>query len=204
MHTPATTQARIAAIPQVMEESWDLYLDRQFHSGGYPTADAAIAYGRELLGITATDAPDLAYLPPAPVAEDDNDSLDPLTPYAGVPDPAIAVTHQALQRAHDFFICYYADAPKVVQGAGKALTALRERSWAVQADGALEITGSMGDTYVANDQGCTLKGRVSVNKKTRKHGSVWCKSFVFGQKQHAGQCYHLIARELVRLAQLMQ
>lgn len=85
MHTPATTQARIAAISQVMEESWDLYLDRQFHSGGYPTAEAAIASGCELLGITALDAPDLAHLPPAPVAEDDTDPLDPLTPYAGVP-----------------------------------------------------------------------------------------------------------------------
>lgn len=205
MHAPATAHTRITAIPQVMEDTWDLYLDRQFHSGGYPSADAAIAYGHELLGEHATTQ-DPMTMTHTVLSETDLDDgvLDPLTPYAGAPDPAIAVTLDALQSAHDFFVCYYADEPKVVQGAGKALKALRERAWSIQADGALEITGSTGDTYLANDQGCTIKGHVIRNKKTGKYRPTWCKSFVFGQKQHGGQCYHLIARELVRLAQLMQ
>jgi hypothetical protein len=205
MYAPATTHPRLAAIPQVMEETWDLYLDRQFHSGGYSDADAAIAYGRELLGEHAgTLDPATMTHTALPETDLDDDVLDPLTPYAGAPDPAIAVTMDALQSAHDFFACYYADEPKVVQGAAKALAALRERAWAIQPDGALELCGSTGDTYLANDQGCTIKGRFTINKRTGKHRPTWCKSFVFGQKQHGGQCYHLIARELLRLAQLMQ
>jgi hypothetical protein len=205
MHAPATTHPRLAAIPQVMEDTWDLYLDRQFHSGGYSDADTAYTTGLQLIGEHATTLGLATMTDTAlPEADLDEESLDPLTPYASAPDPTIAVTPQALQSAHDFFVCYYADEPKVVQGAAKALTALRERAWAIQPDGALEISGSTGDTYLANDQGCTIKGRFTSNKKTGKHRPAWCKSFLFGQKQHGGQCYHLIARELVRLAQLMQ
>jgi hypothetical protein len=204
MHPPAI-DARIAVVPQIDEDTWDLYVDRQLHSTGYPDADTARATGLQLLGSnaehldfpTATDTV-------LPELEDDDDSPNPLTPYSGAPDVAIAVTLDALACAHDFFVSYYADEPKVVQGAGKALKALRERAWSIQADGSLEIAGSRGDTYLANDQGCVIEGSFRVNKKTGKHSAVWCKSFVFGQKHHGGQCYHLIARELLRLAQHMQ
>lgn len=204
MHPPAMN-TRIAVIPQIDDESWDLYLDRQLHSTGYPDADTARANGLQLLGSNAehldfTTATDAAL----PELDADDNSLNPLTPYSGAPDPAIVVTPAALQSAHDFFIGYYADEPKVVQGAAKALKALRERAWTIQTDGGLEIAGSRGDTYLASDQGCVIQGSFSVNKKTGKHSPAWCKSFVFGQKHHGGACYHLIARELLRLAQHMQ
>jgi hypothetical protein len=202
MHSP-TTDARIAVVPQIDEDTWDLYVDRQLHSTGYPDRDTARSAGLQLLddnaeGVDVPKAMDAAL----PELEDD-DTPNPLTPYSGAPDPSVAVTLDALQSAHDFFVSYYADEPNVVKGAHKALKALRERAWAIQPDGSLEIAGSQGDTYQANDQGCVVQGHFTINRKTKKHSPAWCKSFVFGQKRHGGQCYHLIARELVRLAQHM-
>ena len=141
-----------------------------------------------------------------PIHPDSDDSIDidPLEPYATTP---VMMNHdtlpsEALLLAHSFFCAYHQDTPALLKGAKNALQALQKRQWCITADGALEIPGSQGDTYLTDDDGCRLKGQYK-RTKTGKRSIIWCKSFILHQKRHQGQCYHMIARELVRLAQLL-
>jgi hypothetical protein len=71
--------------------------------------------------------------------------------------------------------------------------------------GTLEIAGSRGDTtYQESDADCRQKGRTRTGKRTGHTEPALCPSFLFSQRRHGGACYHVIARELLRLAQVIE
>lgn len=129
--------------------------------------------------------------------------------YAGVPLPGHVPGVPAIARAYAHFRCHYRpDDPEhrlILDGASRAFTALQERAWSVRDDGTMEIAGSRGDTtYVVSDADCRQKGRTRIDKRTGRSEPVLCPSFLFSQRRHGGACYHVIARELLRLAQLLE
>lgn len=133
----------------------------------------------------------------------------PLELYAGVPLPGHVPGVPALARAYAHFRAHYRpDDPEhrlVLDGASRAFTALQERAWTVLDDGTLEIAGSRGDTtYVVSDADCRQKGHTRTDKRTGRSEPVLCPSFLFSQRRHGGACYHVIARELLRLAQVIE
>lgn len=134
---------------------------------------------------------------------------EPLELYAGVPLPGHIPGVLALARAYAHFRSHYRpDDPEhrlILDGASRAFTALQERSWSVLADGTLEIAGSRGDTtYLVSDADCRQKGRTRTDKRSGRSEPALCPSFLFAQRRHGGACYHVIARELLRLAQLIE
>lgn len=137
------------------------------------------------------------------------DESTPLELYAGVPLPGHVPGVPAIARAYAHFRSHYRpDDPEhrlILDGASRAFTALQERAWSVLDDGTMEIAGSRGDTtYVVSDADCQQKGRTHTNKRTGRTKPVLCPSFLFSQRRHGGACYHVIARELLRLAQLLE
>jgi hypothetical protein len=136
-------------------------------------------------------------------------SPDPLTLYAGAPTPAHLPSVAALARAYAHFRSHYrADDPEhrvILDGAARAFTALQERVWTVLPDGSLEIAGSQGDViYQVTDAACRQKDRMRRNRQTGRLEPALCPSFLFAQRRHGGACYHVIARELLRLAQVIE
>lgn len=145
---------------------------------------------------------------PQPYPEPDTAS-DPLTLYAGAPTPAHLPSVAALARAYAHFRSHYRiDDPEhrlILDGAARAFTALQERPWTVLPDGSLEIAGSQGDvTYQVTDAACRQKDRTRDNRQTGQLEPAFCASFLFSQRRHGGACYHVIARELLRLAQVVE
>jgi hypothetical protein len=142
------------------------------------------------------------FLPEAP------DSPEPLTLYAGAPTPGHVPSDVALAQAYVHFRAQYRpDDPEhrlILDGAARAFTALQERPWTVLPDGTLEMTGSTGEvTYQVSDSMCRQKGRTRTDKRTGRVEPALCPSFQFAQRRHGGACYHIIARELLRLAQVI-
>jgi hypothetical protein len=142
------------------------------------------------------------FLPEAP------DSPEPLTFYAGAPTPGHVPSAVALAQAYVHFRSqYHPDDPEhrlILDGAARAFTALQERPWTVLPDGTLELAGSTGDvTYQVSDSMCRQKGRTRTDKRTGRVEPALCPSFQFAQRRHGGACYHIIARELLRLAQVI-
>jgi hypothetical protein len=143
-----------------------------------------------------------------------SDALAQLAPsalelYAGAPLPGHVPSVETLARAYAHFRSHYqATDPEhklILDGAARAFAALQERPWTVLADGALELTGSDGTTiYQASDGACRQKGRSHTNKRTGQREPSFCPSFLFQQRRHGGACYHLIAREILRLAQIFE
>jgi hypothetical protein len=128
---------------------------------------------------------------------------DPLTPFAvpGGPLPDLPITDTHLTEAYERFCRFYGDADHAAirRGAQKALAAATQRDrWAVLPGGALELRGSGDDTYLVSDEDCRKKGR-----SAKRGGPVYCPSFLYGQSKHGSQCYHTIARELIRIAQAL-
>ena len=126
---------------------------------------------------------------------------DPLTPFAvlGGPTLDIPVADTHMTEAYSRFCRFYGnpDHEAIRRGAQKALAAIKQHDrWTVLPTGTLELKGGGSDTYLVSDEDCRKKGLV-----TRKGGPVYCPSFRFGQGKHGGQCYHIIARELLRIAQ---
>jgi hypothetical protein len=176
---------------------YTLYLDDQFV--GYARTDTE---GQTTLAMLITErlrhgtcpcqpAPQ----PDAPVHDAADAADDPLLPYSGTPFPDVAVDAGILQGAHAYFVAWYDDHGDagVRAGADKALDLLTTNDWVVLPDGTLDIVGSRGARYLVTNEGCMVKGKPG----------TWCPSFLFHQRSHGGQCKHLIARELVRLAQVM-
>jgi hypothetical protein len=128
---------------------------------------------------------------------------DPLTPFAvpGGPCGEGPITDAHLTEAYERFCSFYGDADHAAirRGAQKALAAATQRDrWAVLPGGALELRGSGDDTYLVSDEDCRKKGR-----SAKRGGPVYCPSFLYGQSKHGSQCYHTIARELIRIAQML-
>lgn len=137
------------------------------------------------------------------------DPPSPLELYAGVPLPGHTPSVPAIARAYAHFRTHYRpDDPEhrlILDGASRAFTALQERAWCVLDDGTMEIAGSHGDTtYVVSDADCRQKGRTRTDKRTGRTEPALCPSFLFSQRRHGGACYHVIARELLRLAQVIE
>jgi hypothetical protein len=160
--------------------------------------------------------------PEAVAPEEDLVPIDPTTPFAGGgPAAAWRPSAEQLQVACDHLRSYYPEG--LVQGkktldiAGrvtKAQTALIERAWELLADGSLVIAGGKeGETYLVRDDTC---GRVlaplpdvdradpmswspvTTTTKTGKKSSALCAGFL-----HGNICYHAMARELLRLSQVL-
>lgn len=137
------------------------------------------------------------------------DEPSPLELYAGAPLPGHVPGVPAIARAYAHFRSHYRpDDPEhrlILDGASRAFTALQERAWTVLDDGTMEIAGSRGDTtYVVSDADCRQKGRTRTDRRTSRSEPALCPSFLFSQRRHGGACYHVIARELLRLAQLIE
>jgi hypothetical protein len=135
----------------------------------------------------------------------DQHAADPLELFVGAPLPGHVPAVAALARAYAHFRSHYrADDPEhrlILDGAERAFTAVQERTWQVLPDGTLEIAGSKDTIYLVDDTDCRQKGRTRFDTRSGRHGPALCPSFQFYQRQHGGMCYHLIARELIRLAQ---
>jgi hypothetical protein len=134
---------------------------------------------------------------------------DTLALYDGAPVPDHIPTVESLARAYAHFRAHYsASDPEhrlILDSAGRAFAALQERPWTVLADGTLELTGSDNTLiYQAGDGACRQKGRTHVNKQTGQREPALCPSYLFQQRRHGGACYHLIAREILRLAQIFE
>ena len=139
----------------------------------------------------------------AVVAPDPFSVVNPLIPFAvsGGPSPDVLVTEAQLTEAYLRFCSCYGDSDHeaIRRGAQKALAAVTQRDrWTVLPDGVLELRGSGSDTYLVSDEDCRIKGRTA-----KKGRPVLCPSYVFGQGTHGGQCYHTIAREIIRIAQTL-
>lgn len=137
------------------------------------------------------------------------DHPHPIDLYAGAPTPGHVPSVATLARAYAHFRAHYQPADPehrlILDGAARAFTALQERPWTVLPDGVLEILGSQGDiTYQVSDADCRQKGRTRTDKRTGRSEPALCPSFLFSQRRHGGACYHVIARELLRLAQVIE
>lgn len=146
---------------------------------------------------------------PAPSVAPDLPTLpDPLDLYAGAPTPGHVPGVAALALAYAHFRSHYQPGDPehrlILDGAARAFAALQERPWTVRADGTLEITGSTGDlTYLVRDD-CHQKDHTQMNKASGRREPALCPSFRFAQRRHGGACYHVIAREILRLAQVIE
>lgn len=143
-----------------------------------------------------------------PIAPDLADTPHPLDLYAGAPTTGHAPGVAALAMAYAHFRSHYQPTDPehrlILDGAARAFAALQERPWTVLTDGALEITGSTGDlTYLVRDD-CRQKDLTQLNKATGRLEPALCPSFRFAQRRHGGACYHVIAREILRLAQVIE
>jgi hypothetical protein len=137
------------------------------------------------------------------IVDPDPYAADPLAPFGvpGGPSPDVPITDAYLTEVYLRFCTCYGDADHeaIRRGAQKALAAVKQRDrWTVLPGGALALHGSGDDTYLVSDADCRKQGRTA-----KKGGPVYCPSFVFGQGKHGGQCYHTIARELIRIAQAL-
>lgn len=172
---------------------FDVYVDDQYiGSADQPTAAQQKADAYRFEQLRRSTAPTS---PPA------------LDLYAGVPHAHHTPSVAALARAYAHFRSHFTptdnDHRLILEGAQRAFAALQERPYTVLPDGTVEMTGSKGDIYVVRDETCRLQGRTRTNKKTGHIEPVFCPSFQFHQKRHGGACYHVIARELLRLAQVL-
>lgn len=116
---------------------------------------------------------------------------DPLTLYyPGGPDATLPVAAEFLDAALTHFCATY-EQPKVQERAHRARALLGEPSrWVILPGGAVQIVGK-SRTYLVTDEACrTTDGKDCPDQKYR--------TGITG-----GQCYHTIARELLRLAQAL-
>ena len=117
--------------------------------------------------------------------------LDAATPYApGGPAPTALPDTAALDAAFAHFCAVY-DQPQIQERAcrARALLDLCDR-WTIVSNGDVQIVGKQA-TYVVSDAGCRTQ-----------HGHE-CPDQKFRTSVTGGQCYHTIARELLRLAQVL-
>lgn len=127
--------------------------------------------------------------------------------YAGVPRPATTVPVESLARAYAHFQARHAirmerdgqhlskrDRDLISRSLTTAFDAVLQRAWAVQADGALEISGSKSNTYVVRES-CAVSDPDTGTAQP-------CPAQSYARHRHGGECYHTIARELIRLAQV--
>lgn len=145
---------------------------------------------------------------PHPMTPDLADTPHPLDLYAGAPTPGHVPGVAALAMAYAHFRSHYQPGDPehrlILDGAARAFAALQERPWIVRDDETLEIAGSTGDiTYLVRDD-CRQKDRTQLNKATGRLEPALCPSFRFAQRRHGGACYHVIAREILRLAQVIE
>jgi hypothetical protein len=150
--------------------------------------------------------------------------VDPTTPFGTSGGPALSwcPTAQQLQVAGEHLCSFYPDGLTVgtrtldVAGrAAKALTALHERPVHILADGSLVMAGgTAGETYLVQATTCMRVQEplsdanltdpsswapvTTTNAKTKKKTIVYCKGFL-----HGNMCYHALARELLRLSQIL-
>lgn len=128
---------------------------------------------------------------------------DPLQVFGapGGPRPATPIAAADLDRAYARMLEAYPDEPghASIRDAARrahALTADPTR-WTILADGAVQLTGSAGDTYHVTDDCCA--GPRWYNRRTGQHTTI-CKGSI---RASSSLCYHTLARELLRLAQAL-
>jgi hypothetical protein len=117
---------------------------------------------------------------------------DPLTLYcSGGPQIGLPVSATSLDAALALFCTTY-EQPKLHERAQRARQLLDDPSrWEIMPDGAVQIVGTSA-TYRVTDEACrTLAGADCPDQKYR--------TGIIG-----GQCYHTIARELLRLGQVIE
>jgi hypothetical protein len=174
----ATYQAAVAPAA----DGFDTMLNGGY-VGTFPTPDQA---WQEATAAAVADARTLA----VPAA-------NPLIPFgvAGGPAPDLSsLTLPDLDRAGEALADFYERTPRVVQRVVDALDITHEvlneigaglpdgeRRFVIDAGGDCRVRGST--TYWTNDNGCT------------------CKDFFVRAGEHQGLCKHVLAREILRLAQ---
>ncbi len=132
---------------------------------------------------------------------------DPRFPFTpGGPATDLPITDDDLDRALAHLLAHYPDQESLMRAANKARGALKrsadedpeEPRWIVEAAGVFHVLGSSG-YYTVTDSECYKRGVSVVKKKGSGRTRAYCKGWI-----HAGQmCYHVVARELVRLAQVL-
>lgn len=145
--------------------------------------------------------------PAADTETTDEDALpppDPTLPFGGSggPQPDLPITPEALERAAAHVLAHYR---AILEDKGfeatarqvkKARALLRgDNTWRIRADGSVEVAGSETWYRVSDDDPpCADRDR-----RGAKGGYIVCKGALFAP---SGFCYHQLARELLRLAQL--
>lgn len=135
---------------------------------------------------------------------------DPLAPFGVLGGPAadLAVSDDALNRALARLLASYEDNEALGRRIRKARKALRklpnddpsEPRWIIQRNGDLDIKGSDGTYYYrTSDTECLKKGVFTRAAKGGGSRQVYCPGFIFGRDS----CYHALARELLRMAQVL-
>lgn len=135
---------------------------------------------------------------------------DPFAPFgvSGGPAADLAVSDDALNRALALLLGCYQDNEALGRRIRKARKALRklpdddssEPQWIIQRNGDLDIKGSEGTYYYrTSDVQCLKKGVFTHAKKGSGSRQVYCPGFIFG----TDSCYHALARELLRMAQVL-
>lgn len=135
---------------------------------------------------------------------------DPLAPFGVLGGPAadLAVSDDALNRALALVLASYEDNKALGTRIRKARKALRrlpdddssEPQWIIQRNGDLLIKGSEGTYYYrTSDTECLKNGVFTQPKKGGGSRQVYCPGFIFG----TDSCYHALARELLRMAQVL-
>lgn len=118
----------------------------------------------------------------------------------------VAISDAALDEALRRYCDVYLD-PKLQQRAKRAHEAARSRHrWTVPSDGVLHLAGSKGDPYIVRDVllgDDTLRECVFVktDPATGESREQPCPDHTYRAHQNGAQCYHIITRELIRLAQ---
>jgi hypothetical protein len=137
-----------------------------------------------------------------------NPLYDPLQPFtAGGPAVELPVTADDLTRALSYLLDHFPDNDTMAKRAKKAHAALvssakeeaDQLTWSVEPNGMFVIAGSNGTYYTVTDSECYKRG---VSKPKAKGGGrtlVYCQGWLYS----GHMCYHVVARELVRLAQVL-
>lgn len=133
---------------------------------------------------------------------------DPLQPFtAGGPAVDLPVTADDLTRALSYLLDHYPDNDTMAKRAKKAHAALvspdnmdsDQSPWFVEPMGMFAIAGSNGTYYTVTDSECYKRGVSKLKAKGSGRTRVYCQGWLYS----GHMCYHVVARELVRLAQVL-
>ena len=137
-----------------------------------------------------------ADLSAADAATDSDNDLD----LPAALEPRLTLSDGVLEVAYTYYTGDLEPDSKAARHARHAYDALLTTVWTITDAGALEITGSDGTTtYVVDTSVCVIRGAYRMTKKG-KVSQVVCKGWQFS----GGTCYHRIAFELLRIAQVFE